>query len=47
MLYSLSAATKELLALRQPALAPLQEAAAWASAACSKVRDPWQCQERL
>ena len=38
MLYSLTAVTRELLALRQPALAQLQEAASWASSACSKVR---------
>jgi hypothetical protein len=39
VLYSLTAVTKELLALRQPALTQLQAAASWASAACSKVRD--------
>ena len=37
MLYSLTAVTKELLALRQPALTQLQAAASWASAACSMV----------
>ena len=38
MLYSLTAVTKELLALRQPALTQLQAAASWASTACSKVK---------
>lgn len=37
VLYSLTAVTKELLALRQPALAQLQAAASWASTACTKV----------
>ena len=46
VLYSLTAVTKELLALRQPALAQLQEAASWASSACSKVR-PEDAEMRL
>ena len=37
MLYSLTAVSRELLALRQPALAQLQAAATWASSACTKV----------
>lgn len=40
MLYSMTAVKSELLALRQPALAQLQAASLWASAACSKVRSP-------
>ena len=37
VLYSLTAVSRELLALRQPALAQLQDAASWASSACTKV----------
>jgi len=37
VLYSLTAVSRELLALRQPALAQLQAAATWASSACTKV----------
>ena len=40
MLYSLTAATRELLHLRQPCLPDLQVACAWASEACSKPRKP-------
>lgn len=36
VLYSLTACSKELLQLRQPALADLQQTCAWASHACSK-----------
>ena len=38
VLYSLTAATRELLHLRQPCLPDLQVACAWASEACSKPR---------
>ena len=37
VLYSLTAVSRELLALRQPALAQLQAAATWASTACTRV----------
>ena len=36
VLYSLTSCSKELLQLRQPALANLQQTCAWASHACSK-----------
>ena len=36
VLYSLTSCSKELLLLRQPALADLQFTCAWASQACSK-----------
>ncbi len=36
VLYSLTSCSKELLQLRQPALADLQQTCAWASHACSK-----------
>ena len=46
VLYSLTAVSKELLALRQPALAQLQAAASWASSACTKVGDVWAATQK-